>query len=55
MKEIIVSVFPTYDCNQDCNFCYLKNNHDIIPLSLEKLDLRLKEISSKYKTNMLLG
>ena len=49
MHNIIVSVFPTYACNHNCNFCYLRENHNNQVLNLNILKQRLDEIS-KYFT-----
>lgn len=40
---IDLSICPTYQCNMNCDFCYLKNHNKNI-LSLEKLDEILKNI-----------
>jgi len=49
MREIIVSIFPSYQCNQNCEFCYLHNNHHSQVLDLNILKQRLVEISKYFK------
>lgn len=49
MYEIIVSIFPSYKCNQNCKFCYLYNNHNSQLLDLNILRERLKEIEKYFK------
>lgn len=47
-RNVIVSVFPTYQCSLDCDFCYLRNRHNSILLDLNVLQHRLSQISERY-------
>lgn len=44
--KIQISINPTYKCNMNCSFCYLKHTPKV--LDLEKLENKLKDISLKY-------
>lgn len=47
-NSIIVSIFPTYKCNHNCNFCYLYNNHCADVLNLDILKEKLLEIAKHF-------
>lgn len=47
-RSIIVSIFPTYLCNQNCDFCYLSTRHSSVILDLDLLEIKLAEITSRY-------
>ena len=49
MKEITVSINPSYFCNFRCDFCYLTPEQlgDQKRISMSDLDNRLHEISLK--------
>lgn len=49
MHKIIVSIFPSYLCNNNCNFCYLYNCHDNTLLDLDLLEKRLEEIKQYFE------
>ena len=49
MRKIMVSIFPTYQCNHNCKFCYLHNKHNSKVLDLDILEKRLEEITSIYQ------
>lgn len=46
--NIIVSVFPSYLCSQNCKFCYLHNCHNADLLDLQVLQQRLNEIQQYF-------
>jgi len=48
-NKIIVSIFPTYLCNNNCEFCYLNNHHGESILDLNTLKQRLKQISQYFE------
>jgi len=48
-RNMIVSIFPSYICQNNCNFCYLQHSHTNQLLDLDVLRLKLKEITSIYK------
>lgn len=45
-SKLQISINPTYKCNLNCPFCYLKHNSKI--MDLDKLETKLTEISLKY-------
>lgn len=47
-RNVIVSIFPTYQCSLNCNFCYLYNRHDKTLLDLDILKQRLTQLSTYY-------
>lgn len=44
--KIQISINPTYKCNLNCPFCYLKHTQKV--MELNKLENKLSEISSQY-------
>lgn len=48
MKSISISINPTYNCNFNCDFCYLNGFNTQSLLDLNKLKDQLKEVSTKY-------
>lgn len=48
MKNISISINPTYKCNFNCDFCYLKDLDKSNLLNLNTLKKQLKELSIKY-------
>ena len=49
MKEKLdVSINPTYACNMDCSFCYLKGNHNSKIATVEQITNVLTELSKKF-------
>ena len=46
--KVAISVNPTYKCNLNCDFCYLKNSHNSNLMDLNKLDEQLSYIYNKY-------
>ena len=51
--ELALSVNPTYKCNLDCEFCYLKNLHNGSLMDLNKLDEQLNYVYNKYKIRFI--
>lgn len=52
MKPLLdVSINPTYQCNMDCPFCYLKGKHDSPVLSIEKLLDVFNRLKETYEIN----
>lgn len=49
MHKIIVSIFPTYKCNHNCEFCYLRKLHNSKTLDLDVLEQRLNEITEHFE------
>lgn len=49
MHKLIVSIFPTYACNCNCNFCYLNKLHSNKVLDLDILRKRLQEITKYFE------
>lgn len=47
-KRLAISVNPTYKCNLDCSFCYLKNRHESSLLDLKLFDKQMEELSKVY-------
>lgn len=46
--ELALSVNPTYKCNLNCDFCYLKGLHNSPLMDLDKLNEQLKYVYDKY-------
>lgn len=49
MHKVIVSIFPTYQCQHNCKFCYLRKLHKSKILNLDILETRLKEITKHFE------
>lgn len=47
--ELAISINPTYKCNLNCNFCYLKELHNDCLMNLNILNEQLKYISQFHK------
>lgn len=45
----MISIFPTYKCNHNCEFCYLHDKHYPEVLDLNILEKRLEEITQRYE------
>ena len=48
-KRLAISINPTYACNLDCSFCYLKDLHDKTIMDLDLLEKQLEDISQIYE------